>query len=66
MWPKNGRKGDLPVIVKLWTFFVVILQIFHCKRVVVNKVIPSGIGKSAKNEAPRKMYKLSFKRSVCT
>lgn len=65
MWQKNDGKRDSPVVVKLWTFFVAILWIFHCERVVVNKVISSGIRKSARNDAPRNMYK-SLKRSICT
>lgn len=35
-------------------------------RAVVNKFISLGTGKSARNDAPRKMYKLSLKRSICT
>lgn len=38
-WQQNGSKGDLPMIVMLWTFFVAVLQISHCeKRVVAYKV----------------------------
>lgn len=65
MWQKNGSKGDLPVMIKLGTFFVLYCTCLAV-RVIVNKVMPSGIGKSAENDTPRKMYKLFLKSSVCT
>ena len=43
LWQKNGSKGDLAMIIDLWTFFVALLQISPCERVVVNEVISSGI-----------------------
>lgn len=37
---KSGNRGDWPMIVMLWSFFVAVLQISHCeKRVVAYRVL---------------------------
>lgn len=61
-WRYRGFASDG----KVMGLLCAVLHISHYKRVIVNKVISSGIGKSAKNDAYRKMYKLSLKSSVCT
>lgn len=37
---KSGNRGDLPMIVMLWSFFVAVLQISQCeRRIVAYKVL---------------------------
>ena len=58
------QSGHWLVAGKSRAFSVAVWQICHRQRLVVSKVVSSGVGKSARNNVPRKMSTLSLKRSI--